>query len=627
MKRRCFIKWIAISIALLALTVLIDLIAFNSGVFFIPDQYKGVYSVHPEMKKETNDDGTITTTMVLRPDSFIQKINVILPDSSSTDFLPYEVYVKKEDGNFYLNSTEYLPPEANAIDTVSLRVRAEEIHFIFKADIKLICFSVDNSIKLNSRRILVWFAGVLCAYLLYALKSHVAKRLELGFVIIAMTIGLAFAVAMPSAVGVMYDDQIHWERSVNLAISNPEQEMLDLTTIRWGYINNGNYMHPFNTAEDQYRYHISINQNTPTKQQVSRTEALTDIGYAAQSLGLWFARAIGLPLHWQFVAGRLGNLLLYVVVCYFAIKLAVRYKALFMVLALGPMSLFSAGAYSYDPTVISCCLLGLSLFFGELLTPHKPLQRSRAVIMLAAFAIGSLPKAVYGVMIALPLILPGSKFETKRQCLWFKFMTVLLLLLVVASFVLPTLMGDQSHSDPRGGETSVPDQLSLIFSHPLTYAGILLKSILHYSLQNITSMQVSFIYLSHNNIYQDLMPALELFFLVLLLFTMFTDYQCDEGIAQIGKRDRLGIFTVLTITLALIWTALYLSFTPVGNTIILGVQGRYYIPLIPLATALLNMRRMSGGMERRNYNLLVTYCNGTGLFAMLFILSVCNFWL
>lgn len=30
----------------------------------------------------------------------------------------------------------------------------------------------------------------------------------------------------------------------------------------------------------------------------------------------------------------------------------------------------------------------------------------------------------------------------------------------------------------------------------------------------------------------------------------------------------------------LIWTALYLSFTPVGNTSINGVQSRYFIPLL-----------------------------------------------
>ena len=33
------------------------------------------------------------------------------------------------------------------------------------------------------------------------------------------------------------------------------------------------------------------------------------------------------------------------------------------------------------------------------------------------------------------------------------------------------------------------------------------------------------------------------------------------------------------VTICLVWSALYLSFTPVGADIIRGVQGRYYLPV------------------------------------------------
>ena len=36
----------------------------------------------------------------------------------------------------------------------------------------------------------------------------------------------------------------------------------------------------------------------------------------------------------------------------------------------------------------------------------------------------------------------------------------------------------------------------------------------------------------------------------------------------------------MAMVIAMIWTALYLSFTEVGKTVIAGVQARYYLPFI-----------------------------------------------
>ena len=71
----------------------------------------------------------------------------------------------------------------------------------------------------------------------------------------------------------------------------------------------------------------------------------------------------------------------------------------------------------------------------------------------------------------------------------------------------------------------------------------------------------------------------------------------------ITKRS-MNIFKVCTLPLSagvlvLIWTALYLAFTEVGEVVIKGVQGRYYIPLLlPLFWFFIQIRFIQNGKRR-----------------------------
>ena len=57
------------------------------------------------------------------------------------------------------------------------------------------------------------------------------------------------------------------------------------------------------------------------------------------------------------------------------------------------------------------------------------------------------------------------------------------------------------------------------------------------------------------------------------------------------KKYKISLGVILFVVLGLIWSALYLSYSPVGATHISGVQPRYYYPLmLPLILLLGNKR-------------------------------------
>ena len=71
------------------------------------------------------------------------------------------------------------------------------------------------------------------------------------------------------------------------------------------------------------------------------------------------------------------------------------------------------------------------------------------------------------------------------------------------------------------------------------------------------------------------------------------------------KKQKLWIFILCVGTAVLVWTSMYIAFTRPGNTYIDGVQGRYYLPFLPLVWLVLNPDRVMMRMENKNYHALV----------------------
>ena len=96
--------------------------------------------------------------------------------------------------------------------------------------------------------------------------------------------------------------------------------------------------------------------------------------------------------------------------------------------------------------------------------------------------------------------------------------------------------------------------------------------------------------------YSDKLPI----FLVFLILTDTVKRDRDMTIVQ-----RLGIFALLAISVALTWTSMYLAFTPVGSGSIQGVQARYYLPVLLPFFMLFNTKKIKVDFNDTIYTKLV----------------------
>lgn len=135
--------------------------------------------------------------------------------------------------------------------------------------------------------------------------------------------------------------------------------------------------------------------------------------YLGQTLGVALARVLGRGFHAMLLAGRLGNLIVYLVLAALAAALMPgRWKGLLTCVALLPQTLQLAASFSADATVLGLVFCFTALCFA---LRQRPARRTELVLLaILAFLIGP-AKAIYLPVPALVLMVPAANLDPRRH--------------------------------------------------------------------------------------------------------------------------------------------------------------------------------------------------------------------
>jgi uncharacterized membrane protein len=130
------------------------------------------------------------------------------------------------------------------------------------------------------------------------------------------------------------------------------------------------------------------------------------------SLGIYFGIIIGLPVYWILQLGELCSLVFYVMVCIIALKLMPFKKELLEAIMLLPMCIQQAASISYDSVLLPLCFLFIAYIIHLKCSTEKVRFQSvlKIIGLLVIITIIKLPYFVIGLLI---LTIPLSKFEFK----------------------------------------------------------------------------------------------------------------------------------------------------------------------------------------------------------------------
>lgn len=312
----------------------------------------------------------------------------------------------------------------------------------------------------------------------------------------------------------------------------------------------------------------SARELQPTDQlvRVSFPAFYTAVSYTPQSVALFVARKLNVRTLHAFYAGRVLNGLAGIALVMLAMRLLPDAAWAFGAIGLTPMFLFLGGTYSADVVTIGLAFCAIA----------AALRATRPMLLPLFAGLLSLAKPGYA-LIAL-LRLPRIRERKERLPI------VLAFLAVAIGGVIAGIGAREAIYQARpDATTDAAAQMKGVLAAPFAFLQLAVTHYAQHATQYLDQLIGRLGWLDVG------LPR----FVLLAYLAMFAFVALSIGL-RVTMIDRVAMFVVIAATLLTIALADYLSWTPVGSNTIEGMQGRYFLPVAPLALLMISARWLQG---------------------------------
>ncbi|MEO5356698.1 MAG: DUF2142 domain-containing protein [Nitrospirae bacterium YQR-1] len=311
------------------------------------------------------------------------------------------------------------------------------------------------------------------------------------------------------------------------------------------------------------------------------TARYSPLPYLPQALGV----ALGGLFHPSpiklFYLGRMFNLFFWLALCYLSIKTVPVFKWVFTLLALTPISLFIGASLSPDAFTNGISFLFISTVIRFAYGDDVKSGSAYIAVIFIISVILSLSKQGYFFLFFLFFLIPVNKIALRGNTVLKYSITFLCLiaLAVISSAAWHFLIRDfamATITSDGGYDVSLAKaKIFFVLHSPLQYLkmlGLTYSSCFNgYMIQLIGKLGWTDTYLPKLLIYS--------YYLTLIL-TALTEQTHNNIKINAAHKTLMGMISILTIVL--ITTLMFITWTPPEEKIIYDIQGRYFIPLTPL---------------------------------------------
>lgn len=297
------------------------------------------------------------------------------------------------------------------------------------------------------------------------------------------------------------------------------------------------------------------------------------ICHIPQAFGMFIARLFGCGISVQCYFARVFNMILAITCIYFSIKLIPFKKHIVFFLGLLPITISEFASMSSDAITLGVCILFISYILYLKYNKNKKIISKKDIFILSVLSIVvSLCKIVYVPICLLLFTLPKEKFNKKNHVIIIKFgifFGALIINILWLSYATTFLV------EVNPGVNS-KEQVIYILTHPISYLLILFRTIHIYNQTFILSLCGEG--LGHFNSQASVLFV----FPCLIIFAMLFFVNEDKNKKEFNFKEKIVYLIIFTIVVLLIYTSLYVAWTSLKSPVILGVQSRYFLPVILL---------------------------------------------
>lgn len=435
--------------------------------------------------------------------------------------------------------------------------------------------------------IIIIIAILLILLLAFSLTGNYIKN----FILIALAMGFILSMIMP--INNQLDEKRHFLSAYNLSYANINfnkpiiNEGVQSIPQRLNFEKFNTYFHKNYEPTFLEEYVIEDISNIPA--------AYNPIQYLPSAIGIYIARLLGGSIADIYYAGRFFNLIGYIVLVAFTLKVLPYKRKSFYVIFLMPMLLALASVYSVDNIMVGVISLWIA-YCLKLYEQKEKITGKQLFILLGIFTlIGTLKSMSYLPIALFIFIIPIRKILKENK----KYLVPIILLGIVSVTInigITLYLQSDQLSDPRVENTNAMQQIEYIKEEPIEYIKILGK--------HIKTTLTEFSALSYLNGPMFFGNDFDNIFLILLLFLFYTGITDDSK--NLSKKTKWIAIITFFIVLSITSTLLYISYTPLQGKTIQGYQLRYIFPIISLIVICLSSEKIKNQKSEKKDCLFTT---------------------
>lgn len=299
------------------------------------------------------------------------------------------------------------------------------------------------------------------------------------------------------------------------------------------------------------------------------------IQHLPQAIGITIAKLLNMSFIGTFYLGRLFNLMFFSICVAFAIKILPAFREVLFIAALMPMSLHQAASCSSDSFINGLSFLLISLIISVIIKKEN-VEKKKFVQIAIVSALLAPAKVIYLTITFLLFLIPKDQFGNNKKKIFAIMSIIGSGVIIIFVFKLHALTVIASQNTAAVG---LPEDrcysLADIISNPCNAIKIYINTICKKGTWYFETMLGSTLSGLSIIIPRWQMYCVELFFVASALAQ-----PNDNWTFKIEQR--IFMICIVAITLLLAMTSMFLGWTPISYDYILGVQGRYLIPVMPL---------------------------------------------
>ena len=331
-------------------------------------------------------------------------------------------------------------------------------------------------------------------------------------------------------------------------------------------------------------------------------QAYPFVFYIPAAIAFFITRILNISIIYGLYIAKILNFIIFMIGGYYAIKKIPFGKFIIFTLLFMPMVLQQAVSISMD-SIMNTVMLVYIVYTINLIFKKENILLKEKIIYLVLIILVTIAKMAYLPLIGFGFILLFSKNISKKdKILIFGLGTLICIILTVFNYIYAGNI-EQNNSNIEENINS-SEQLNYLLSNPIEYFKMIINTIgtnLQFFVESSIASPLGWLNIP---LKQTIITPL----LIVLIFSIFI----EDNEKEFSIKQRIWTLLIIIGTVLIMITGIYLSWTPVKNNIAIGIQGRYFIPILPLILLIFSMKHNYLKIKNIEYVLpiILTILNG-----------------